>query len=284
MGRIPILMYHSVSTVREGMLAPYTLSPKTFEAHLAHLVGNGYRTYTVPRLLEALAAGALHERSVAVTFDDGLADFHQHALPMLVRYGVASTLYVPTADIGGTVGWLRKHPADRRQMLTSEQLRDVHAHGVECGAHSHTHPQLDLLRADAVTAEMRRSREVLEDLLGTRVDSFAYPFGYHRRATRNAVRAAGFRSACAVGHLVADESLDRFAVPRLIVSDTTSVAELQLLLQQRTPSPADRALVRAKDLTWRSTRRFLRRTSGTNRCEAARLTHYLTPSDMSPIT
>jgi peptidoglycan/xylan/chitin deacetylase (PgdA/CDA1 family) len=257
MGQIPILMYHSVSTVREGALAPYTLTPEIFEAHLAHLVGAGYRSYTVSGLLDALAAGTLHEKSVAVTFDDGLADFHEHARPLLVQYGVASTLYVPTADIGGRVGWLRKHRADRRPMLTPEQLRDVHAHGVECGAHSHSHPQLDQMRADAATAEVRRSRDVLEDLLGTRVDSFAYPFGYHRRATRNVVRAAGFRSACAVAHLVAGESLDPFALPRLIVSDTTGVAELQLLLQQ-TPSPVDRALVRTKHLTWWSARRVLR--------------------------
>jgi peptidoglycan/xylan/chitin deacetylase (PgdA/CDA1 family) len=257
MDRIPVLMYHSVSTVREGELAPYTIRPHVFEAHLRHLVDNRYRTYTVTGLLKALATGTLAERSVAVTFDDGLADFHEHALPILFRFRVASTLYVPTAYIGGNVGWLRKHPADRRPMLTPEQLRDVQAHGVECGAHSHTHPELDQLRASAVAAEVRRSREVLEDLLGSRVNSFAYPFGYHRRRTKTAVRNAGFLSACAVGHLVADKSLDRFAIPRLIVCDKTSVAELQSLLQGAA-SPIDRARVHAKDLTWRSARRALR--------------------------
>ncbi len=256
MGRIPVLMYHSVSAVREGELAPYTLSPDAFEAHLAHLVDAGYRTYTISGLLEALAAERLAERSVAVTFDDGLADFHEHALPLLVRYGVASTLYVPTAYIDGNVGWLRKHPADRRPMLTADQLRDVHAHDVECGAHSHTHPELDRLRTPAVVAEVRRSKEVLEDLLAAHVDSFAYPFGYHRRPSRDAVRDAGFRSACAVGNLAADESLDRFAIPRLIVSDSTGVAELKLLLRRK-PSPVDRALAHAKDFTWRSARRAL---------------------------
>ena len=71
------------------------------------------------------------------------------------------------------------------------------------------------------------------------------------------MRNAGFRSACAVGHLVADESLDRFAIPRLIVYETTGVAELQLLLQ-RASSSVDRALVRAKDVMWRSARRAFR--------------------------
>jgi peptidoglycan/xylan/chitin deacetylase (PgdA/CDA1 family) len=142
-------------------------------------------------------------------------------------------------------------------MLTADQLREAHAQGVECGAHSHTHPELDQLPGPAAADEARRSREVLEDLLGARVESFAYPFGYHRRTVREAVREAGFRSACAVGHLTADEALDRFAIPRLIVADTTDVAELQSLMQA-TASPLDRALVRAKDVTWRSARRALR--------------------------
>lgn len=256
MGTIPVLMYHSVSAVREGALAPYTLSPRLFEAHLAHLAEGGYSTYTISGLVDALAAGTLAERPVAVTFDDGLADFHDHALPLLARYGVASTLYVPTAYIGDDLGWL-KHPADRRSILTPEQLRDVRAHGVECGAHSHTHPELDLLRAPVVADEVRRSREVLEGLLMAPVDSFAYPFGYHRPSVRDAVRDAGFRSACAVGNLVADESLDRFAIPRLIIRDTTGVADLQRLLE-RQRSPVDAALASAKAFTWRSARRLRR--------------------------
>jgi peptidoglycan/xylan/chitin deacetylase (PgdA/CDA1 family) len=139
-------------------------------------------------------------------------------------------------------------------MLTEAQLRDVHGHGVECGAHTHTHPELDRLPASRVTSEVRHSKEVLEDVLNARVSTFSYPYGYHRRSVRNAVRSAGFESACAVGQLVADESLDRFAIPRLSMSCTTTVPELRRLLE-RTESLSDRALVQVKQVAWRWVRR-----------------------------
>jgi peptidoglycan/xylan/chitin deacetylase (PgdA/CDA1 family) len=257
MTSVPILMYHSVSEIRGGELGKYTVTPGAFEAHLALLADDGYATYTVSDLLRAIDTGTLADRPVAVTFDDGLADFHERALPLLQRYGVASTLYVPTAGIGGRVEWLGTDAADNRPMLTADQLRDVHARGVEVGAHSHTHPELDMLGPTDMAAEVRRPREVLEDLLSAPVSSFAYPFGYHRRPVRDAVREAGYASACAVGHLGATEPLDRYAIPRLIVLDTTSPSDLKVLLE-RGWSGLDRALVRAKDLTWRSVRRARR--------------------------
>src|SRR5438128_7460507 len=60
--------------------------------------------YCVVSMLEVLDAArtgaALPPRSVLVTFDDAYRDFAEHAWPILQRYRLPATLFVPTAFPG----------------------------------------------------------------------------------------------------------------------------------------------------------------------------------------
>ena len=92
-------------------------------------------------------------RPVVLTFDDGFADFHDRALPLLARYGFTATVFV-------TTGWIADSgapdAAHRRpgRMLSWSQIAEAAATGVEIGAHSHGHPELDLLAAESLRREL----------------------------------------------------------------------------------------------------------------------------------
>lgn len=66
-------------------------------------------------------------------------------------------------------------PADL--MMTSKQVRELHAAGMEVGAHTVNHPILATLPAAAARAEIASGREMLEAVIGGRVGLFAYPNG-----------------------------------------------------------------------------------------------------------
>jgi len=106
---------------------------------------------------------------------------------------------------------------------------------VECGAHSHTHLELDTLSIAAMKREVLLSKALLEEHLGRPVVSFAYPHGYHTRATEVALRMAGFTSACSVG-----SGNGRFGLKRLIIDGDTTEATLGTYLDGWLDAPSSR--------------------------------------------
>ncbi len=116
----------------------------------------------------ANGAGSLPDRPVVLTFDDGYADFHSQAMPLLDRYDFTATLFV-------TTGWVRdaKGSPDRPPpgpMLSWTQIEEALSAGIEIAAHSHTHPQLDQLSPARLRHELATGKSVLEDRLGIPAD------------------------------------------------------------------------------------------------------------------
>lgn len=173
--RLPILMYHGIAATHEGHPLHYHATctpPVRFAEQMAWLAAEGWRGLSVT---EALAAPPREggPRPVALTFDDGLANFLTEALPVLVRHGFSATLYLPTAFIGET----------RRQFLGAEcitwaEARAIHAAGVELGAHTVTHPRLVDLNETDLWHELVDARTEIERRTGAPVQGFAYPYAF----------------------------------------------------------------------------------------------------------
>ena len=88
-----VLIYHRVG---RRTSVEVDLPVSLFEEHMAYLAAET----TLVTLSEGLATladpAAAQEPMVAVTFDDGTADFAEVAVPVLVRHDVPATLYVAT--------------------------------------------------------------------------------------------------------------------------------------------------------------------------------------------
>jgi peptidoglycan/xylan/chitin deacetylase (PgdA/CDA1 family) len=230
--KVPILMYHSISEVASKHFKSFVVSSSLFAEHMAYLRENNYVTMTVTQLVHNYIKGklGLPKRVVVITFDDGFVDFLSNALPVLRQHGFTATMYIPTAFVNGTSKWLKHDAEDNRPILSWSQIRELHSAGIECGAHSHTHPQLDILPLARIESEILTSKKLLEDHLISEVNSFAYPFGYYNKAVKKAVQRAGYISACAVRFTLNSEINDVFALSRLKVGPNTSIEALERLL------------------------------------------------------
>lgn len=248
---VPILLYHAVSDDPPSWIAPYTVSPATFAAHLDTVVASGRVPLTVSQYAHGRRHGTLPERPVLITADDGFADFASSAQPILAKRNLPSTLYVTTGAL-----------ADRRAdsvlppaaMLRSADLSELETAGVEIGAHSHTHRQLDLLSGRAVVDELSLSRDLLADVLGHPIRSFAYPHSYWRAQVRRLVAEAGFDSACAVAEAFSTARDHPLALSRLMVRADTSASTVAAWMSgsgARILSPRHRVLA----FGWRQYRR-----------------------------
>jgi peptidoglycan/xylan/chitin deacetylase (PgdA/CDA1 family) len=251
---VPILMYHEIAD-RKDTTSRLAVPPDSFAAQVEHLHEAGFSALTFSGLAAILDRdpARLPERPVVLTFDDGFADFHGRALPVLRRYGFTATVFV-------TTGWIAdagRHAAGRRpgRMLSWSQIRETLAAGVEIGAHSHAHPQLDQISLTRLRDELATSKSLLEDGLGTAVPSLAYPFGYSNQRVRQVAREIGYEHACAVGNVIAGPGLDPYALPRLTIRRSTRPSTFDCVIAGRKESVIflkDRSLTRGYALVRRT--------------------------------
>jgi peptidoglycan/xylan/chitin deacetylase (PgdA/CDA1 family) len=245
-------MYHSISDHASAPFRPFVVSPRAFRAQMEYLARNDFRALTVAQYV-AVQQHADDARIVVITFDDGFADFHSTAFPILREFGLTATVFVVTQFVGASSRWLAREGEGARALLSFDQLRELQQHGIEIGAHSHSHAALDALPPLMARDEIARPKEILEQQLGQTVNSFAYPFGYYNRITRDLVRAAGYTSACAVKYAPSSARADPFALPRLIVRADTSLDAFAALVNQ----PRAQNFWRARSALWHAVRTLL---------------------------
>ena len=135
--------------------------------------------------------------SVVLTFDDGFADVHANAWPLLREAHMPFTVYAATGFLGATMHWEGSTARDTgAPALTWDQLREMVDSGLCTVAnHTHDHVRPEVLDAD----QLDRCSEALERHLGVVPRHFAYTWGIPVPAMEPALRAR-FRSA-ATGEL-----------------------------------------------------------------------------------
>jgi peptidoglycan/xylan/chitin deacetylase (PgdA/CDA1 family) len=104
--------------------------------------------------------------AVALTLDDGYANSFHYALPVLKELGIPATVFLVSSLVDSDPDY-----------LTRTQIDAMRRSGICFGSHSRTHRPLIDLNVDAVHGEVAGSKGDLEQLLGTRVKYFAYPYG-----------------------------------------------------------------------------------------------------------
>lgn len=218
MKRLPVLTYHAIADERSVT----SISVAQFRAHVSWLHDNGWRSLTLDQLLHGLTAGSWPDRSIVLTFDDGLMSVVATALPILKSAGLPAIVFVIAAK-GVVVSGARMDVA---------ALREAHAAGLDVGSHAMTHVPLTSLPLNHARDEIVRSRAVLEEAISAPVRSFAYPFGDQSSVLVDQVRRtydAGFSTRLA--H--AAPASDRASIERIDAFYLRGAASLAMLSSPR---------------------------------------------------
>lgn len=103
-------------------------------------------------------------------------------------------------------------------MMTSAQVRALHAAGMTIGGHTAHHPILARVRPAEAKQEIACGKETLEGIVGERISLFAYPNGKpnqdYTREHVSMVRELGFRTAVSTAWGAAKRNTDVFQLPR----------------------------------------------------------------------
>ena len=130
----------------------------------------------------------LPDKPVIITFDDGYENLAEYAFPVLQRYGFSATVFVVTGNLGGSNAWDEVRGSATLRLLSADQITEWAAKGIEFGSHTRSHPDLRTLAIEDAQHEISGSKRDLEEVLGSPVASFAYPYGFRNDAAEAGVR------------------------------------------------------------------------------------------------
>lgn len=201
---LPIIMYHSILKDKK-LQNDYTISPSLFENDLKYLTGNGYTTVTVEDLINYVYHGKdLPDRCIMLTFDDGYYNNYYYAYPLLKKYKCKAVIspiasmtekFTQTQDISVTYGHISDD--DIREMVNSGCVEiqnhsyDMHTLTPRKGVSKKKSESREDYKK-AVTDDITRAQNYLENVTGKKPSCFVYPFGAKSDGTEELVRELGF--------------------------------------------------------------------------------------------
>ena len=204
--QLPILAYHRVGELQRDHVP--TVSAEAFERQLATLARHRYRVLSLDEAVAALEPGGSHpRRSTVITFDDGYAETHTVAWPMLKRFGFPATVFVTPGEVGqpGFVTW--------------EQVLEMSKDAITIGSHTMHHSYLPLVSQDRLPEELVQSKTVIEERIGRPVRYLSYPVGGYTPAAQVMAKDAGYQAAFTTNRGTSRAAVDYFALRRIKVTE-----------------------------------------------------------------
>ncbi|KEO81939.1 hypothetical protein EL26_18090 [Tumebacillus flagellatus] len=214
--KVPILMYHSIAEPGKDL----SVSTKDFEEQLKWLAENGFTPITLGQL-ERYWDGSyeVDGKPVVITFDDGYLDNYTDAYPVLLKYHDPATIFIITDSI------------KRKNHMSWDQMKEMHAHGIEFGSHMVYHSNFLHTALDQISWELTASKRALEKGLGSPVTTFCYPGGGLIPEASRLVHDAGYTIAVTTQDEWADQSQDRLLLSRVRVVGGMKLDEFARRLQ-----------------------------------------------------
>ena len=211
-----ILTYHRIGLPRGGRRERLTVPPARFKRQLRLVPALRLDFTNLEAVHACLRGGAAAGRgAVALTFDDGYRDLCEHALPELVERAIPALVFlVARRDHDSWTSWGSR---TNLPLMDWSQVREFAEAGISFGSHTLTHPDLTRLDDVELRTELADSKKTIEDRIGQPVRHFCYPYGSHDDRVVEAVRAAGYRTACTTRRGAVRPGADGLRLPRLSI-------------------------------------------------------------------
>lgn len=169
MSKLPILMYHNV-TDDVSKSIDLTISTEKLESHFKFLYEKKYQTFHFDEL-QSLTK--LPKKSVVITFDDVTENQLIYAVPLLEKYQLKASFFVPFSYVGNYDYWIE----GKEKIMSVEQLNALDSNLIELGYHSFEHRRYASMSEDELIIDFEKSNSFINDNKLKIKPFLAYPFG-----------------------------------------------------------------------------------------------------------
>ncbi len=212
MQKVPVLTYHSI----DNSGSVISTDAATFRQQMNFLKGAGFNVISLSNLIRNFRENKVQTaKTIVLSFDDGFQNFYTEAFPILNEFGFTATVFLVTAYCEKHNDWEGNLPTlERSKLLSWNEIKELHKHGIEFGAHSLSHPDFTKISLEDVERELVESKSVIEDKLGSAVETFAYPYGKFNNAVKR-LTAQNYAVACSTNLGKVKENSDFYSLARV---------------------------------------------------------------------
>lgn len=228
---IPILVYNRV--VQDNNLDDINnncISTTRFDEHMKVLRDHKYEVITFKDYEKNRFKNRFdhNKKQIIITFDGSYEDNYFQAFPILKKYGFKAVVYL--------ISHLRSNKWDidnidkqekESYMMNRGQIKEMQEYGIEFGGHTKTHVKLSRIEPEEARKEVFESTDILEELLGEKLLSFAYPYGELTGRVKKIVEEAGYKFAVTLDSGSVCFSDDLYAIRRIPVNNITTKHEFK---------------------------------------------------------
>jgi peptidoglycan/xylan/chitin deacetylase (PgdA/CDA1 family) len=168
MTRLPILMYHNVTSDKNKSKG-LTIFYENLENQFRYLVENNYTTFHFSELEKQ---NSVPPNSIVITFDDVTYNQLVYAVPLLVKYNLKATFFIPFSYLNKTDFW----NGGTEKIMSIEQLKSLDAR-IELGLHSFEHKRYDSLSNNQINDDFEHCRQIITKNNLVVYNALAYPYG-----------------------------------------------------------------------------------------------------------
>ena len=223
---LSVLMYHKVSEKRMDFL---TVTTEQLDQHFEYLKSAGYQSITSSEVIKFIEKKEpLPPKSVLITFDDGYHNNLILAYPLLKKYHLKATIFLPTSFIGQSSSW----DVIAEPLMNLEELRMIDTNVVEYALHSHKHLNYKYLTINQMREDLLENIAFFKQNNLPFSSVFAYPYGSRpkdkktRLGMKQLMSELGIKTAFRIGNRTNFLPLnDCYEIQRVDIRGTETLEE-----------------------------------------------------------
>lgn len=208
-GKIPILMYHSIAEFKGKGDKDLYVSPAEFERQVLYLRENGF----TPLTFEEWDKREDVTKPIFLTFDDGYKN-------NLKAYEIFKKLKTADFTPKGTFFVISDFIGRQNRLSESDLKMLVASDLVSVQSHTASHPELT--KIDDLDAELKGSKEAIEEITNKPVIALAYPFGsFNQKVIAETKKEYDFGIATALNESGGENA--RYELSRIFVTGSMTL-------------------------------------------------------------
>jgi peptidoglycan/xylan/chitin deacetylase (PgdA/CDA1 family) len=217
--KVNILLYHQIGNEpNKHTNLDCFCDLKEFYNQMEFLANSRYHVISLTKALDLIFNKRVIDNNyIVLTFDDGCERFYDITFPILEKFRFPSTVYPVSGYLGKYASWGTIKNPDLK-ILSQSMLIELHKLGVEIGAHTMDHVKLPCIERNDAINQVRGCKIALEQLLGEKVHSFAYPHGDFNEKVIEIVKEAEFTCALTCLNGYAEDAKSVFEIPRKYIT------------------------------------------------------------------
>ena len=163
---VRILMYHQVLPKELAPKDNLIVTTENLEEQLIY-IKNNFNTL----FFKDLYNESNTPNKIILTFDDGYYNNLEYLLPLLVKYQLKATIFIPTEYIQNAIH------SDERNFMNFDEIRNLNPELIEIALHSHAHRNYSEMPVEEAREDLKKNIELLKENSIQFSNVLAYPYG-----------------------------------------------------------------------------------------------------------